>query len=164
MYGKVMIGRIKALFVERGGKPAAGEKRHSLDELHLAAAVLLVEAARMDGHVDAAEEVKIKTLLETRFGLESSEVETLVSAAHGVAEHAAELWSFVRPIKNRFSHAERVELIEMLWEVAYADGVLHDYEAHLLRRIGGLIYVSDQERGAARKRVLARLGQAGAGT
>ncbi len=48
----------------------------------------------------------------------------------------------------------------MLWEVAYADGILHDYEANLLRRIGGLIYVSDRERGAARRRVVARLGLA----
>jgi uncharacterized tellurite resistance protein B-like protein len=49
-------------------------------------------------------------------------------------------------------------IIEMLWEVVYADGVLHDYEANLLRRIGGLIYVSDRDRGAARKRVMKRLG------
>jgi uncharacterized tellurite resistance protein B-like protein len=46
----------------------------------------------------------------------------------------------------------------MLWEVAYADGTLHDYEASLLRRITGLLYVSDRESGEARKRVLARLG------
>jgi uncharacterized tellurite resistance protein B-like protein len=45
----------------------------------------------------------------------------------------------------------------MLWEVAYADGQLHDYEASLLRRIAGLIYVGDRESGEARKRVLARL-------
>jgi len=52
-------------------------------------------------------------------------------------------------------------VIEMLWEVAYADGQLHDYEANLLRRITGLLYVSDRESGEARKRVLARLGLPG---
>jgi uncharacterized tellurite resistance protein B-like protein len=46
----------------------------------------------------------------------------------------------------------------MMWEVAYADGALHDYEASLLRRVTGLLYVSDRESGEARKRVLARLG------
>jgi uncharacterized tellurite resistance protein B-like protein len=51
-----------------------------------------------------------------------------------------------------------VELIEMLWEVAYADGVLDEYEDSLLRRVGGLIYVPDRERGEARRRVLKRLG------
>jgi uncharacterized tellurite resistance protein B-like protein len=48
----------------------------------------------------------------------------------------------------------------MLWEVAYADGILHDYEASLLRRVTGLLYVSDKASGAARLRVLARLGLA----
>ena len=51
-----------------------------------------------------------------------------------------------------------VMLMEMLWEVVYADGELHDYEANLLRRTAGLLHVSDQESGAARKRVLARMG------
>jgi uncharacterized tellurite resistance protein B-like protein len=51
-----------------------------------------------------------------------------------------------------------VELIEMLWKVAYADRVLDQYEDSLLRRIGGLIYVPDRDRGMARQRVLARLG------
>ena len=53
---------------------------------------------------------------------------------------------------------ERVKIIEMLWEVAYADGVVHHYEANLIRRINGLLYVSDRDSGAARKRVAARLG------
>jgi uncharacterized tellurite resistance protein B-like protein len=47
-------------------------------------------------------------------------------------------------------------MIEMLWEVVYADGELHSYEANLMRRLGGLLYVSERDRGAARKRVLAR--------
>ena len=46
----------------------------------------------------------------------------------------------------------------MLWEVVYADGIAHAYEANLLRRIGGLLYAPDRDQGAARKRVLARLG------
>jgi uncharacterized tellurite resistance protein B-like protein len=65
---------------------------------------------------------------------------------------------FTTAIKDGFEPAERVELIEMLWEVVYADGQLHDYEASLLRRIAGLLYVSDRNSGEARKRVLARLG------
>jgi len=49
-------------------------------------------------------------------------------------------------------------MMEMLWEVAYADGRLHEYEASLARQVAGLIHVSDRDNGAARKRVLARLG------
>ena len=53
---------------------------------------------------------------------------------------------------------ERIGVIEMLWEVAYADGELHDYEASLLRRVAGLLYVSDRANGEARLRVMAKLG------
>ena len=53
-----------------------------------------------------------------------------------------------------------MRLIEKMWEIVYADGVLDDYEANLLRRVAGLIYVPDRESGAARQRVLARLGSA----
>jgi len=53
-------------------------------------------------------------------------------------------------------------MIEMLWEVAYADGSLHDFESNMLRRVAGLLYVTDRESGDARKRVVARLsGEAG---
>ena len=61
-------------------------------------------------------------------------------------------------VHTEFAFEERVELIEMLWEVAYAYGVLDEYEDSLLRRVGGLIYVPDRERGEARQRVLKRLG------
>jgi len=67
------------------------------------------------------------------------------------------LHRYTKTIKDRFSEAERVELIELLWEVVYADGELHAHESNLLRRIGGLIYVSDRDRGDARKRVMQRL-------
>ena len=61
-------------------------------------------------------------------------------------------------VKDGFDQEERIRLIEMLWEVAYADGELHDYEASLMRRITGLLYISDRDSGEARQRVLARLG------
>ena len=113
----------------------------------------------MDGHFDGDERETIRRLLETRLGFEDAE--DLIAAAEAMAERAGDFWSFARVAKNRFSHEERVALIEMLWEVAYADGVLHDFEASLLRRVTGLLYVSDRESGAARKRVLKRLGLSG---
>ena len=60
-------------------------------------------------------------------------------------------------INERLSPERHVEVIEMLWEVAYADGGLTALEDTLLRRVGGLIYVPDHDRGEARQRVLRRL-------
>ncbi|MHA1564131.1 MAG: TerB family tellurite resistance protein [Alphaproteobacteria bacterium] len=153
-----MIGRLKALF----GDVAGGEdnvRQHQADELQLAAAALLVEAGRMDHAFDEAERETITRLLRDRFALSLAETQDLMAAANAEVEDAVELYSFARLVKDRFSHDERIELMGMLWEVVYADGQLHDYEASLLRRIAGLIYVSDRESGSARKRALERLGQ-----
>jgi uncharacterized tellurite resistance protein B-like protein len=160
-----MINRIKSFFRDpkgAGGGPSAPVAgRRKIDELHLAAAALLVEAACHDRHFEEAERLTIERLVQTRFELSVEEAATLIEVAEREVDGAVQLLHFTRAIKDRFSHEERVEMVEMLWEVVYADGVLHDYEANLMRRIGGLLYVTDQERGAARKRVLARLNTAG---
>ncbi len=128
------------------------------DELQLALAALLIEAADSDHHFDAAERAVIAQLLERRFKLSHSEAAALLVAGEREADRAVELFHFTRIINERLSFEQRVELVEMLWEVAYADGVLDQYEDSLLRRVGGLIYVPDRERGMARQRVLGRLG------
>lgn len=154
-----MLQRLRALFAEREAAGGAGLRRHKQDELQLAVATLLVEAAQMDGEFSDAERTTLTRLIEDRFQL--GDGAELLAAAETVAEESGEYWSYARVVKNSFEYDERLAIIEMLWEVAYADGVLHDYEASLLRRITGLLYVSDRDSGAARKRVMSRLGLSG---
>ncbi len=148
-----MIDRIAAFL---RGRAAAPDTPPSRDEKQLAAAALLVEAALMDEGFDDRERRTIERLVVARFGLDEDECGRLIAAAEAAVAESNQLHRFTRAVKDHFAPDERVELIEMLWEVAYADGVLHDYEANLLRRVGGLIYVSDRDSGEARKRVLAR--------
>ena len=152
-----MINRIKALFADKGLSSGPEGDYHSHDELQLAAAALLVEAATLDGHYGETEQAAIDKLLREKFSLKDEEAQSLHDLAVTEQSEASQLLGFTRTIKDRYSLEERIELIEMIWEVVYADGELHDYEANLLRRLGGLLYVSDRERGDARKRVLARL-------
>jgi uncharacterized tellurite resistance protein B-like protein len=151
-----MFARLKRLLAD----PSADQRRaaHSFEEKQLAAAALMVEAARLDDAFDAAERAKIKGLLQRHFSLSDAEADDLLAEGERASEGSVEWQGFTRAIKDGFAPEERVELIEMLWEVAYADGVLHDYEASLIRRITGLLYVPDRESGEARKRVRARLG------
>ena len=155
-----MIARIKALFATFGASEPVASEAAGVDELHLAAAALLAEAAFGDDRFDDVERAAIVRLLRERFGLDEDDAERLVAAATQLASDSVHLLRFTRRIKDNFSPAERVELIEMIWEVVYADGELHEYEDSLLRRIAGLIYVSDRDRGAARKRALQRLAAA----
>lgn len=154
-----MINRILSLFEGvRAGKTASGGEG---EEVRMAAAALLVEAALLDGHFQAAERQVIKTLLKERFELSEEEAEYLIHEGAKAAGESSQLYAFTRVLKDRFSFEERIGMIEMLWEVAYADGVLHNFEASLMRRIAGLLYVADRDSGLARQRVLRRLGVGG---
>jgi uncharacterized tellurite resistance protein B-like protein len=152
-----MIDSIRS-WINGGWSEGREERGKRPDELQIALAVLLVEAACSDDHFEAAERDVIARLLERRFNLSHPDAYALLTAGEGAASEAAELFHFTRTINQRLSFAQRVELIEMLWEVAYSDGALNEYEDSLLRRVGGLIYVPDRERGMARQRVLMRLG------
>ncbi|MBU2089242.1 MAG: TerB family tellurite resistance protein [Alphaproteobacteria bacterium] len=139
----------------------SGTAVNSAKPLHLAAAGLLVEAATADADYGASQRDVIVSLCRDRFGLTQTDAEELVAEAEEEAKDTSELYGFTRTVREQMPPEDRVQIIEMLWEVVYADGVLHDYEAGLLRRISGLIYVEDQESGAARKRVMAKLGLTG---
>lgn len=148
-----MLDTLKALL---GGTAPRAERDGA--DLHLAAAVLMVDAASVDGEFGEHERGIVAGILKRHFGLSDDALATLVSLAVGRRDTASDLNRFTLTIKYEFSEEQRVELVELLWEVVYADGQLHAYEAILLRRIAGLLYVSDRERGDARKRVLSRLG------
>ena len=153
-----MLDRLKEMFqVAQDGRPPVPQ---SFEDRQLAAAALMVEAARLDGRFEAGERERIGDLLHTRFRLPVEEADDLLTAAERASDESVEWQGFTRAIKDGFDQAERIALIEMLWEVVYADGELHDYEASLLRRVTGLLYVSDRDSGEARKRVLDRLGLA----
>ena len=155
--GKAMIDSIRA-WISRSGSNDRNTSDPAQGELELALTALLIEAAYCDDHFDGPERAVIARLIERRFNLLPSDVRTLLATGEAAATESVELFHFTRIINERLSCEERVELIEMMWEVAYADRVLDEYEDSLLRRVGGLIYVPDPERGIARQRVLRRLG------
>ncbi|MDF1749308.1 MAG: TerB family tellurite resistance protein [Alphaproteobacteria bacterium] len=124
-------------------------------ELHIAAAAMLIQAAMTDGHVDEVERTRIGVLIERHFGVPREEVHQILTESEAKAEAAVDIYSFLRIVNDHFDHAERIALIEMLWDVVYADGELHDHEANLIRRISGMLGLTDIESGTARKKVLA---------
>lgn len=152
-----MIDSIRA-WISGSHTDSGGKNGRSRDELQIALTALLIEAAYSDDHFDSAEREKIVGLLKRRFNLSGPEAVSLLASGEAAASEAAELFHFTKIINERLSPTERVELVEMLWEVAFADGALDEYEDSLLRRVGGLIYVPDRERGMARQRVMIRLG------
>ena len=145
-----MIDRLLA-FLSGSETP---DLKESGDDLQLAVAALLIEAGRMDNSLDCAERATIERLLTHRFQISPEAVKTLVESAERRMTHSAQYYPFTREINIRLSQEERAEIVEMLWKVAYADGVLDPHEDALLRQIAGLIHVPDRDRGLARQRAL----------
>jgi uncharacterized tellurite resistance protein B-like protein len=122
----------------------------------LSVAVLMVESALQDEFFCPRERAMIQSLLTRRFDLTADEFALLMAAAEEQNKQMVQLHGHTSDISDTMDMAQRVELIGMLWDVAYADGTLHPDEDLLIRRIAGLISVGDRDRVVARKQAQAR--------
>jgi uncharacterized tellurite resistance protein B-like protein len=141
-----------------GNDAVIADEAKGFSDEQMAAAVLMVETARLDGSIQAAERDRIQGLLARRFGLTPWVAAELLARAERTATESVAWQGLTHTLKEALDPEERIAILEMLWEVAFADGALHDYEASLLRRVAGLLYVSDRDNGEARLRVIAKLG------
>lgn len=107
----------------------------------LAAAALLFEVSRCDFEVDDQEQQHIEQIVREKFGLSEEEVQSLVQLAQAEAEDASSLYGFTSLINQHWSLEQRIELVKLMWQVAYADGKIDDHEHHLMRKIQRLLYI-----------------------
>jgi uncharacterized tellurite resistance protein B-like protein len=126
------------------------------DEFRVAYAALLVHAAAIDGAISASERGSLKGLLKQRFDLDDTAAADLIVRATAADERAVDLYHFTRLLNERLDEAGRLRLIETMWNVAYADGALSDYENNLIWRVADLLGVSQAERVALRQRAAAQ--------
>ncbi|MCQ4280129.1 TerB family tellurite resistance protein [Pseudomonas stutzeri] len=130
-----MLKALKSLFDRSGDDQPTG---HSVE---VAAAALLIEVGRADYESDADEQKAIIEAIRLGSGLEDGELESLVASAQESAERSTSLYEFTTLINAQYSMDEKFVLIKTLWRVAAADGDIHRYEDHLIRRIADLLYV-----------------------
>ena len=124
----------------------------------LACAALMTRAAWLDGTLDKVEEKALRDLMMKRFEISPGEADEILKAAADDLDTSNDLYRYTKDLRDNFDADERLKLIEMIWEVVYADGVLHDFEATLMRRLAGLLYVDDRDSGEAKKRAMHKLG------
>ncbi len=143
-----MLKTLKALF------DRSEENDHTLPAVEVAAAALLIEVGRADYESEAEEQKAIIEAIRQGSGLDDTELDSLVATAQDSAERSTSLYEFTSLINERYSMEDRVVLIEALWRVAAADGDIHKYEDHLIRRIAELLYVPHSEFIRAKLKVL----------
>jgi len=127
--------------------------KHDQHSLQLATAALLFEMLRADFDEHPDEYVALERALQDSFSLSASETRQLTQLADREAADAVSLYQFTGLINQHFSAGEKVQVIEMLWQVAYADGRVDRYEEALVRKISDLLHVPHRDFIQAKHRV-----------
>ena len=116
--------------------------------------ILLLEACQIDGDTGKIELEYIKKLLINKFNFTPDQAEKNLVEALAKSDERIEIFSQIKIILNEMNHEERIDVIEMMWGVILSDGVVDDFEANLMRRMNGLLYVSGEESALAKQRAL----------
>ncbi len=136
-------------FIATDNTASVAARQHALQ---IATAALLLEMMRMDSTVTDEETAAVAKSLQTRFGLTAKELDSLLRLAAEEARQATDYFQFTSLINRNFSAEQKVQVVEHLWQVAYADGHLDAHEQHFMRKIADLLYVSHADYVAAKQR------------
>ena len=118
---------------------------------------LMIEAANSDGDIGAEEIKKIRETLINIFKENPDKVDSVLEQSIKNSNNSKSLYYYSSKINKNYSDEKKILLIEILWEIVLADGQVHDYESSIIRRLSGLLYISDINSGNARKRALSKI-------
>jgi uncharacterized tellurite resistance protein B-like protein len=148
-----MFDRLKSFMAELTGEPAAHE--FGEDDYRLATAALLVHLANAEGAADEPEPVRLTDIIEKNFGLDPQTTARLIQSAEMSDKEAVDFYRFTHVLCRNFDQSGRLRIVEMMWEIALADGVVHEIEENIVAQIAELLGVSPHDRVRLRQRVAA---------
>ena len=115
-------------------------------------AALLIHAAKIDENYTDEEKKIVTRSVADLFNISSEEAEKLVADAEKKEQESNQIVEFTKEIK-KYSMESRLKIIEVIWKIVYSDGTSDDYESNLIRRICGLLYISDKDNGIIKAKV-----------
>lgn len=119
----------------------------SFDSDKIAVVALLISTAKYDGNFDDSEKLEIQKLIESYFSLSSQKTDDLFKAAEKLESEANDLHQFTRSLNEVLNEEEKLTIMELIWKIVMADGVIDNYEENLVRRLSGLLYLQDKDIG-----------------
>jgi uncharacterized tellurite resistance protein B-like protein len=148
-----MLAEIKRLFAELhvGGKHCS---HFDADDYRVAAAALLVHVATLDHDLTGPARHTLTGLLGAQFALNDALTEELVEAAIAADREAVDFYHFTHLLMRALDEPGRLRVVEMLWETAFADGSISEFEDNMMWRVADLLAVSPHDRIALRQRVV----------
>jgi uncharacterized tellurite resistance protein B-like protein len=133
-----------------------GEKhpaRFEETDYRLAAAALLIHATTVDGSMSEAERAKLREVLKARFALDDAATDELIDLGTLADHEAVDLYHFTSLINRSLDEKGRLGVVEMMWQIVFADGSVSEFEDNLMWRAADLLGVSSRDRIAIRRRV-----------
>ena len=128
------------------------QKKENLNDKNILVASLLVHAAKMDeNYTDLEKKIIIKALVDLN-NVSKDQAEELIKDAEKKEKESNQIVEFTREIK-KYPMKFRLKIIEIIWKIVYSDGTSDNYESNLIRRICGLLYVSDKDSGIIKTKV-----------
>ena len=128
------------------------EKKENSNNKSILIAALLIHAAKIDENYTDIEKKIIKKALVNLKNISSDQAEKLIKHAENIEEKSNQIVEFTREIK-KYPMEFRLKIIEIIWKIVYSDGVSDSYESNLIRRICGLLYISDQDNGNIKNKI-----------
>lgn len=139
-----MFSVIRNIIAGKGGKGSQGPAEQA-QKKHVAAGVLLLEAAHIDNHCSTAELEHIVATLKERFALSEQCVADLLEMAHCGRQQAVDLWEFTNYVNQHFSLAEKVAVMEDVWRIILLDDQLDKHEDQYAHKLANLLRLSHEE-------------------
>ena len=124
-------------------------------KIEVAVCALLLEVAYSDDEFSDEERVKLSETIKNNFNLSDEEARELIEAAEKERQKSVDLWHFSDLINDKYSNEEKMELLELLWKIVYADNVLDKHEDYLMHQLSNLLRLDNRQLIAAKLKAMA---------
>ena len=138
-----MLKKIRSIFTKTSEE--VSEKEQVTQKIDKTCAALIIEVALADKVFDESEVNLLKEMLLKAFTLEPQDVQGLIENAEKAVEESTSLYEYTREVNDNFDYESKLNLIDQLWRIAFADGHLDKYEEHVVRKIADLIHISHND-------------------
>lgn len=149
-----MIDLVRRFFEKGQGTGSADQGTRESHDVRVAVCALFLEMANIDGKFSASEQDYVISLLKREYGLSDQHVVDLMEASQKGLKDSIDLWQFTNLINQNYSRDEKIQIIEMVWQIVYADGRLDKHEDYLVHKLAKLLRLTHKDLIDAKLKVL----------
>ena len=149
-----MLEFVKDFFIKAAAGSQKNDTRNDAHRVQIATCALFLEIAKIDDKFTDKELETILSILKDKYNLSQEHADALLKEAEEGLNRSVDLWQFTRLINDHYSIEEKLEMIEMLWQIVFIDGKMDKYEDYLMHKLTRLLRLSDSQLIDAKLKIL----------